>query len=244
MSLVVSAGFAADPPKCPPAWTYGSGVAEWPKLAPRWCANVDGQSPIDVPETSTVATARLTVHYQSITRKVLNTARTAQIDVVDPNNYVSYDNVKYVLQEIHFHTPSEHTYDHGKHDAMEAHLLHKSASGGILVIAVLFEKGASSGALHDIITAIPRPCDSSQHEVTFTPRALVPWLGVDATRWTTYVGSKTTPDCNPDVRFVIMSERMHVSDADRDHFHGIFGDNIRPTQPLGGRTVEVKRVKK
>jgi len=242
VSLVVSGAYAADPPKCPAWWTYGSGVAEWPTRA-RACASRMGQSPIDVPANTTVAAERLSVHYRPITRKVLNTSRTGQIDVGGQENWVGYGGVQYFLKEIHFHTPSEHTHGDGKHDAMEAHLLHVAANGGILVVAVLFDKGTSSDALHAIISAIPKACDASQHDVTFSPLALVPWKGVDATRWTTYVGSKTTPDCDPNVRFVIMDQRMYVSDADRDHFHAIFGDNIRPTQPLGGRHVEVHPVK-
>jgi len=244
VSFVAFAGIAADPPGCPPWWEYGSGVPEWPTRAPA-CGASTGQSPVNVPPSGEVATERLTIHYQSITRKIKNTARTAQIDVVDPNNYVSYGGENFVLQEIHFHTPSEHTHGNAEHDAMEAHLLNKSTAGNILVVAVLFNRGGtSSEALRSIISTIPGKCLTSTREVTFTPRALVPWRGVDATPWTTYVGSKTTPDCDPRVRFVIMSERMQVSDTDWKIFHDMFGDNIRPTFPFGNRTVEVHRAKK
>lgn len=41
------------------------------------------------------------------------------------------------MDHIHFHSPSEHTWDGGRHLDAEVHLVHKSHNGELLVMAVL-----------------------------------------------------------------------------------------------------------
>ena len=45
------------------------------------------------------------------------------------------------LDQFHFHAPSEHLRSGGKHAALEAHLVHKSADGKLAVVGLLFQEG-------------------------------------------------------------------------------------------------------
>jgi carbonic anhydrase len=59
----------------------------------------------------------------------------AEENVACSNLFVTYGGVNYGLLQMHFHSPSEHTIGNGRF-AAEAHMVHKSASGGYLVIGV------------------------------------------------------------------------------------------------------------
>jgi carbonic anhydrase len=67
---------------------------------------------------------------------------------VDPKatDSITVDEQNYILQQFHFQAPSENTL-HGKHSAMEMHLVHKNAAGEIAVVAVMFNVGAANPEL-------------------------------------------------------------------------------------------------
>jgi len=58
------------------------------------------------------------------------------------------------LSQFHFHMPSEHRVAGRGYD-MEAHFVHTSAAGGFAVVAVLLERGPSSGPFALISDNLP-----------------------------------------------------------------------------------------
>ncbi len=59
------------------------------------------------------------------------------------NLNVIYGGETYNFLQFHFHSPSEHTLG-GAHFSAEAHMVHKSAAGALLVIGVFLQEASSS----------------------------------------------------------------------------------------------------
>jgi carbonic anhydrase len=53
-----------------------------------------------------------------------------------------------------------------------------------------------------------------------------------------YDGSLTTPPCSEGIRWHVLDTPIEASDTQIAAFAEIIGENARPTQPLGERTVE------
>jgi hypothetical protein len=87
---------------------------------------------------------------------------------------------RYALQQFHFHTPGGDRIA-GEEFPMAAHLLHKSASGQLLAVVVLFRLGIENPLLASLLPLIPRArrwrpqpdgCDGGCTQ----PAAVWPWL--------------------------------------------------------------------
>ena len=91
--------------------------------------------------------------------------RTVPVDIVNNGHTIQVDTVgsgvlvigqdRYVLQQFHFHTPSEHTVD-GRSYPLEAHFVHKTANGKLAVVGLLFEEGAENPALTPYWSRLPK----------------------------------------------------------------------------------------
>ncbi|WP_150323131.1 carbonic anhydrase family protein, partial [Enterobacter hormaechei] len=71
---------------------------------------------------------------------------------------ITLDKQTWTLQQFHFHAPSENTV-HGKHYAMEMHLVHKNAKGELAVVAVMFDKGAENRELDKLWDVMPQQAE-------------------------------------------------------------------------------------
>src|ERR1700733_1845586 len=141
-------------------WDYEGkrGALAWGKLDPAWkaCASGHEQSPVDI------RGARLNknlkpIEYHYIAGPVtLETNGPTLIVHVDPGSYVLVDGVRYDLVQYHFHHPSEEAV-RGKLTDMVVHLLHKSADGKQLVIAVRLaeDRGDANAVLSTLWPHLP-----------------------------------------------------------------------------------------
>ena len=152
----------------------------------------------------------------------------------DAGSYLKLGDQKFRLHQFHFHAPSEHTI-HGKHFALEMHLVHKDDAGRIAVVALMFEEGDANEWLGPVWKLLPTQ-ENRQREID-VEFDIVGILPSDLSYYE-YSGSLTTPPCTEDVQWFVMQAPQSISASQLAAFTSVIDHNNRPTQPLNGRTVE------
>lgn len=164
--------------------------------------------------------------------------------------YTTLAKERFYVQGLHFHAPSEHTL-HGKQYPLEVHLVHRSASGDLAVIATMFDyppeqpyrnlirvhkqkEQGSNKLLQKIWTQL---FSSKQKFVKADFRNLVRWnYGVCS-----YNGSLTTPPCTENVWFFMQLKVQQVSRQQVNMYAKSVGSPLdgtnRPLQPRNNREV-------
>ncbi len=239
---------AAQPPAAHgPHWSYegAEDPSHWARLSPEFasCGVGHQQSPIDIVTAAATPLPAGTAGFdpvlfgpttrQAVPVDIVNNGHTVQVDTVGSGALMIGD-ARYVLQQFHFHSPSEHTVD-GRSYPLEVHFVHKATDGKLAVIGVLFEEGAENPALAPFWKSLPRsagaPVDLGAGGVSID--TLLP-ARRDAYR---YAGSLTTPPCSEAVKWVVMADHVSASAAQIATFRAIIQGNNRPVQPLRGRAV-------
>ena len=220
-------------------WSYeGEGSPEhWGALSEEYktCQTGMNQSPINIDKTLAAHLSALSVHYTDGPVTLINNGHTIQAGLkTTTGDTVAIDDVIFTLQQFHFHAPSENTV-HGRHYAMEAHLVHKDAKGDTAVVAVMFDVGAENTELNKLWAAMPEKTEQGANITTqMDLNALLP---ADKTYWR-FSGSLTTPPCSEGVIWIVLKHPMTLSNAQLKKFtHTMHHDNNRPAQPLNGRVV-------
>jgi carbonic anhydrase len=237
---------AATQPAHTPHWAYegAEDPSHWASLSPEFalCAGHQ-QSPIDIVTRAATPlqagsagfeAARLdTADARTVPVDVVNNGHTIQVDAVGSDVLV-IGNERYVFQQFHFHTPSEHTVD-GRAYPLEGHFVHKTAGGKQAVIGMLFEEGAENAALTPYWSRMPKsagpPVDLGKRGVDI--RKVLP-ARLDVYR---YTGSLTTPPCSEGVSWLVLKEHATASPAQIEAFRTLMRHDNRPIQPLNGRAV-------
>ncbi|MCE2055285.1 hypothetical protein HAX54_042331 [Datura stramonium] len=131
-----------------------NGPANWGKIW-RDCSG-HMQSPIDLLNKGVEVSNSgiLQKHYKPARATLSNRGHDMMLRWDGDAGYLKINGTQYQLQQVHWHTPSEHTID-GKRFDMEAHLVHISNGGNIAVIGILYEIGLLPDTLLTITTP---PC--------------------------------------------------------------------------------------
>jgi carbonic anhydrase len=118
---------------------------------------------------------------------------------------------------------------------MAAHLLHKSPSGQLLALVVLFRLGAENPLLGSLLPLIPTSADGDH---------LLPDVMVDASKllpaargYYRYSGSLTGPPCTEGVDWIVLKQPLELSPAQLARYRKRFADNARAVQPMHQRVV-------
>nr|XP_012145297.1 PREDICTED: carbonic anhydrase 6-like isoform X1 [Megachile rotundata] len=241
-------------------WSYWGdhGPSQWGGL----CATGKKQSPINVVTEDTVKTdmgplkfARYDFAYSA---KVTNNGHSVKVQLEGVPTQLKGSNLptKYILEQMHFHWPAEHTID-GTRDVLELHLVHYSShyndtamasqhDNGIAVVATLFELSNEDNLdLMPIIKATELVSKTVGKSTELTESKIVPFLLLpkDHSSYYHYSGSLTTPGCQESVMWFIFADKLHISEAQLEVFknvgsnNGTLSFNYRPTQPLEERKV-------
>ncbi|MRS14598.1 carbonic anhydrase [Enterobacteriaceae bacterium RIT691] len=220
-------------------WSYVGDEApeHWSQLSDEYktCQQGMNQSPINIDTTLKAHQHPLEVHYGQGPDVVINNGHTIQA-TVEPKaaDSITLDGQSYALQQFHFHAPSENTV-HGKHAAMEMHLVHKNAAGEVAVVAVMFNVGAANPELDKLWSVMPQ--DAEKDATLKTAMNINTLVPADRTYWR-FSGSLTTPPCSEGVAWLVMKHPLTLSEAQLEKFtHTMHHDNNRPVQPLHGRVV-------
>lgn len=209
----------------------------WAELSPDFeaCGAGERQSPIDLGTTAASAEPALALDYRDSSLVLLNNGHTIQANY-DPGSTLAVDGQVWEVKQFHFHTESEHTVE-GTPYAMEMHIVHQAESGERAVLGVLITAGETD---NEALAAIWEHLPGEEREaevvggVTINVGDLLP-AALSAWR---YDGSLTTPPCSEGIRWHVLDTPIQASDTQIAAFAAIIGENARPTQPLGERTID------
>ncbi|XP_078047012.1 putative carbonic anhydrase 3 [Augochlora pura] len=236
--------------------------AHWPGL----CATGKQQSPIDISSKSLVRKdfCELTFrnYEDTYNADIVNNGHSVQLNFDRRPMFLSGGGLPstYVLEQIHFHWPAEHTVN-GERDALEVHFVHYELSylnvaqasqhkDGIVVVATLYELSEKTNK--DIINILKAVYASPAYDPDAKPETakVVPssLLPKNHSTFYRYNGSLTTPDCLESVTWVIFTEKLTLSKTQLGVFksvqskNGTLSFNYRPTQSLGDRKVYLRGI--
>ncbi|WP_316181273.1 MULTISPECIES: carbonic anhydrase family protein [unclassified Bradyrhizobium] len=227
-------GFAAEGA---PHWSYegATGPANWGDLdaANKVCGVGTQQSPIDIEHSTRAQLPNFKLSWARTADTIVNNGHTIQLNFADGSSTLKLDGTTYKLLQVHFHRPSEHQIG-GKNYPMEAHFVHRTASGGLAVVGVLMTTGRPNPAFAQIVATMP---DKEGPAVKADPR-INPNMMLPARRsYYRYAGSLTTPPCSEVVEWLLLSEPVSVAEADVAKFAKLYPMNARPVQKLDRRFV-------
>lgn len=216
-------------------WSYpNTGAPErWGAMRSdfRSCATGREQSPIDLTAPVEAQLGALSTDYRDVPLRIVNEGHTIRVDY-GPGSNLRFHDRAYELTQFHFHTPSEHTHD-GQRYAMEAHLVHKDATGNLAVLGVFIREGAPNATLDQIWKYMP----TIEGPERVIPDESVNAVGLlpDLTSYFTYLGSLTTPPCSEDVRWIVAAQPITALVQQIVKFRRVFGKNARAVQPTNQR---------
>lgn len=220
-------------------WSYdGEGAPEhWGELDEAYKACQTGmyQSPINIDSTYQAHISPLKTHYADGPVTLTNNGHTIQAgEKENTRDTITLDGQSWTLQQFHFHAPSENTI-HGKHYAMELHLVHKNAAGEVAVVAVMFNQGAASDELEKLWRTMPEKAgETANLTMHLNLNNLLP---KEKTYWR-FSGSLTTPPCSEGVTWIVLKHPLTLSEAQLKKFaHTLHHPNNRPVQAMHGRVV-------
>ncbi len=219
------------------AWTYSGekGPSKWGLLNDDFvkCGAGTSQSPIDITVPLDEDLPPLELSYSPTPLDFVNNGHTVQVNYA-PGSWLKIGGEKYELKQFHFRTPSEHQVA-SKSFPMAMHLVHKSESGKLAALGVLFEEGDENVTFQKITDHLPRNTGDrySSTIVTVSPLEFFGSKG----RYYRYQGSLTSPPCAEGVTWIVMTKACKVSKGQIAAIHHIVGENNRPVQALNGRTV-------
>ena len=137
----------------------------------------------------------------------------------------SFGGQEYSAAQYHFHSPSEHALNERQYP-LEAHFVHQSASGKLLVMGVFFEEGAVNPALEETFKSM------NEGELRISIADLFP----RDLSYVTYQGSLTTPPCSEGVTWIVLKTPVEASRQQLGLLQKITGGpNNRPIQSQNGR---------
>ena len=198
------------------------------------CQNGRRQSPIDIVAPLRHKLPALEFRYRPAALKIANDGHTARVRFAN-GSQLQIGKEVFTLQQFHFHTPGGDRLA-GEEFPMAAHLLHKSKSGQLLALVVLFRQGAENPALAALWPHLPAHADGDHLIANATADAsgLLPV----SRGYYRYQGSLTAAPCTEGVTWLVMKQPLTLSAAQLAFWHARFADNIRGPQALQGRTVE------
>ncbi|MDR2797047.1 MAG: carbonic anhydrase family protein [Treponema sp.] len=224
-------------------WSYtgDTGPEYWYRLDPAYAMAQYGksQSPIDIITSDLTVSSDIigkpVFAYQETQFEVENNGHTIELVPMAPDNYITIDSDSYVLQQFHFHSPSEHQID-GKPFVMELHLVHKSAQGNLAVLGIMITEGAENEVFKETFAALPQEIT---HEGSSKPEVKINLADLFSGEqgMYRYEGSLTTPPCSEGVKWSIATQVIELSSAQIHAFNALYTGNKRPLQPRYERTV-------
>ena len=227
---------AAYVPSYSAHWSYEgeTGPEFWGSLDPDYAACSEGmeQSPVDVITDAPVNPDDVAYAYSETTLNIVNNGHAIQVNVDEGSSTAEVDGTSYALEQLHFHSPSEHTVA-GENMAMEMHLVHHDAEGNSAVISALLVEGAENPAFAPIWENMPvEEGDPVTIEgVAVNPDDLLP----EDRSYYHYMGSLTTPACTEGVNWHVLATPVELSADQLAAFRAIHDGTNRPTQPMNDR---------
>ncbi len=240
---VLAFGLAAMAAAQSTPWSYSgpTGPMNWGRLDPAYgvCSNGRQQSPIDIRHPYlNKALKPIQFHFLAGPVTLENNGHTVLVHVV-PGSSIVAGGVRYELQHLDFHDPSEGAV-HGVFSGMDVHFLFKSAAGklAVLVVRLSSARDFPNATLATLWEHLPTSKGETEKIANMVdPAGLLP---TNRSYWT-YMGSLTHPPCTEGVRWFVLQQELSISRAQLNAFAAIFPMNARPLQDPHGRRVEASQ---
>jgi carbonic anhydrase len=219
-------------------WSYGQGhegPVHWAEIDPAFetCGAGRDQSPIDIRRAVRADLPALQFGYTTATPTLVNNGHTIQVNL-PPGQTLTVGDRQYELLQFHFHTPSEDALN-GRRAPMEAHFVHRDASGHLGVVALMLQPGKAQTALAPLFAHLPRVGETITVDgLQIDLAALLP----RDRAYYSFAGSLTTPPCSEGVSWMVLRQPGTVSAQQLRAFHRLYQANARPIQPLHDRVVQ------
>lgn len=197
------------------------------------CRNGLRQSPIDIVSAVKKDLPSLSFAYRPVPLQMRNDGHTVRLRI-DDGGELRIGQDTYRFEELHFHSPGGDRLA-GEEFPFAAHLLHRSRSGQLLAVVLLFRRGAENPLLASLWPKIParnegnkRFSDSRLNVISLLPAH---------SDYYRYAGSLTASPCTENVTWVVMKKPLELSTAQLMQWKSRFADNIRQAQPLHERVI-------
>jgi carbonic anhydrase len=197
------------------------------------CDSGRQQSPIDITTTKRQTLAPLDFQYRPTPLKIADDGHTVRVRFAN-GSHLQIGAQRYTLQQFHFHTPGGDRIA-GEEFPMAAHLLHKSQSGQLLAVVVLFRIGAENALLNALLPRIPERADGDHlmADISMDAAALLP----TNRGYYRYPGSLTAAPCTEGVDWIVLKQPLELSATQLARYRKRFADNARAVQPVHQRVV-------
>ncbi|KAL8168210.1 hypothetical protein V2J09_009709 [Rumex salicifolius] len=223
-----------------------NGPSNWGFLHPEWavCNNGTMQSPIALPSLRpepVPVSQSINFCYNPANATVKNRGHDIEVKWAQGASKIRINGVDYILKQLHWHTPSEHTIS-GIRYAMEVHLVHQTPDNKTAVFAILYKLGNPDPFLAQLMDEITAISDSS-NEIEAGVVNPVQLLVGRGSLYYRYNGSLTTPPCTQGVLWTVDTKIGTVSQQQIDLLRQAVDDNAaqnaRPLQPRNGRMIKL-----
>ena len=217
-------------------WSYAEdlGPQHWSSLDEKYtmCSNGLSQSPINI--TNTIQSNLPQIVLKNITKAndFKNNGHTIQVSF-KKGNTLSLNNKIYELKQMHFHAPSENKIN-SKSYPMEAHLVHSSKKGELLVLALMFEYGEENIMINQLLRNLPK-VQNEKH--TLKSDIYVYNILPTNKDYYSFTGSLTTPPCSEGVTWLVLKNAVTLSTSQLKDFEEVMPTNNRPLQKLNSRYI-------
>ncbi|KAJ7947837.1 Alpha carbonic anhydrase [Quillaja saponaria] len=224
------------------------GPARWGDLHREWsmCKNGQMQSPIDLLNERVEIVShlgRLNRSYHSSNATIKNRGHDIMLKWIDGAGYIVVNGTQYVLKQLHWHSPSEHTIN-GRRFNLELHMVHESPTGQTAVVAIMYKIGRPDSFLSMITNHLAAITDITEKEIVLgiiDPKQ----INIGSRKYYRYIGSLTIPPCTQNVVWTIVRKVRTVTREQvrllRVAVHDESNSNARSLQPINRRKVHLYR---
>ncbi len=198
--------------------------------------NARSQSPIDIPTKNlNTSYSDLKINYSLTKFYFIHKGLTVEAWHEKKNDMVFYKGEIYHLENLHFHTPSEHKID-GKDFPLELHFVNKNKKGDILelsVFAQINKENKENENISKLVNSLPEARDYSSQISELDINQMIPIN----TKHFEYTGSITAPPCTEGIQWLVMENPIEITKSSLELFKKILGTNARPVQEIFARKV-------
>jgi len=191
------------------------------------------QSPINIASTQKQKLPALEFNYLSSPLVLANDGHTLRVRL-NKRSQLKLGKQIYSLSQVHFHTPAGDQIA-GETFPMGAHFLHKSSSGQLLALVVLFRLGDSNKTFDTLLSNIPKQVGPNQaiKNTSINVNDLLP----TSKGYYRFMGSLTATPCTEGVEWVVLKEPIAISAEQLMIYKKSFSDNARAPQPVNQRPI-------
>ncbi|XP_008802055.2 alpha carbonic anhydrase 7-like [Phoenix dactylifera] len=229
-----------------------TGPERWGELHEEWSACGKGklQSPIDLSDERVQVlhqSGPLRSSYHPADAVMKNRGHDIEIKWENQTGGVWINGTKYVLKQLHWHSPSEHTIN-GRRYSLELHMVHQSADEKIAVVGILYKIGRPDPFLAKMEDYIKKMEDMEESEEEKLGLVDPRDVKKGSRKYYRYMGSLTTPPCTEGVVWTIIRKVRTVAKQQvnllREAVHDHAEKNARPLQLINDRSLGLYRPRK